>query len=432
MAAFEAAAGGPVPRYRVACSGGADSVALLHALAALPRLRGRLAAVHVDHGLHPDSGHWATCCARLCEDLDVPLETCRLDGGPGPGESVEAWAREGRYAWLAALTGPGECVLTAHHQDDQAETVLLQLLRGAGPHGLAGVAPRQVLGRGWLWRPLLPLPRARLRAFAAARAVPWLEDPANLDPRYDRNFLRHALLPLIERRWPGARATLSRAAALQGEAAGWMDRLCDSRLGPANGPLALARLRDRPPEERRWLLRRWVQRAGLPLPQSRHLRELERLLQAGSGGGRVHWPGAEVRRHGPLLHAMAPLGPAPAAGLRLDWPDADSLPTAWGRLSRHGARGEGLARARCAGRRWELRFREGGERCRPAGRGGRSAPLKKVLQEMGLPVWQRQRLPLLYLDGELAAVGDSIYCLPFAAAPGEPSVRLSWEPSPPP
>lgn len=429
-------AGPPVLRYRLALSGGADSSALLRALLALPELAGRLDAVHVDHGLHPDSGRWAERCARGCAALGVPLRIERVTGRPGPGESIEAWARAVRYRCLAALTASGEAVLTAHHCEDQAETLLLQLLRGAGPHGLGGIAPVQPLGAGWLLRPLLSVPRAALRAWGALHETDVVEDPANLDPRYDRTFLRARVFPLLGERWPAAAATLARAAALQREACAVLDEVCDlalASLEDAGGALDAHALRRRPDGERRWILRRWLWRHGAPLPQARHLRELERLTEAAaSSGGCVGWPGAQVRRYRDRLHLGSPGAAEPAPGTVLSWQPEQPLLTPWGRLSALPCLGAGLSRERCAGGPWEVRFRRGGERCRPAGRGGRSAPLKKVLQELGVAPWLRQRLPLLYVGGELAAVADRLVCAPFAARAGEPGWRIEWSAAQPP
>lgn len=428
------AASPDVRDYLVACSAGVDSSSLLHALACLPGLEGRLGALHVDHGLHPDSGRWAEACARLCERLGVPLRIERLRERPRPGQSIEAWAREARYARLAAALRPGQAVLTAHHRDDQAETLLLALLRGAGPHGLGAMPARQPLGEGWLLRPLLELPGAALRAYAAHHGLEGVEDPSNADPRFDRNFLRHHVLPGLAARWPSVGATLARAARLQREASQWLDSVCDAWLEAAlepGGALPAAALLARPTAERAGLLRRWLRRLGLPLPQARHLRELCALAEAGeAAGGRVGWPGAEVRRYRGRLHAMAALPPAPPAGHRLPWGESPVLVTPCGRLERLQTTGFGVSRARADGARWEVGFRAGGERCRPPGRAGHSAPLKKILQEQGVAPWERERLPLLYLDGELAAVGDRFVCLPFTAGPGEPGWRLDWVAAP--
>jgi tRNA(Ile)-lysidine synthase len=192
-----------VDRLWVAYSGGLDSHVLLHALvsqfapAAL-----RLQAVHVDHGLASDAAAWARHCQRVCAALGVPLRRIRVNARPSKGESPEAAAREARYGALRSLLRGRECLLTAHHQDDQAETVLLQLLRGAGVRGLAAMPRLMPFGAGWLARPLLQWPREALCAYARRQHLDWVEDASNHDKGIDRNLLRQEVIPVLRRRWP--------------------------------------------------------------------------------------------------------------------------------------------------------------------------------------------------------------------------------------
>ena len=190
-------------RYLVAYSGGLDSTVLLHILASLaPRLKVSVLAIHVDHRLQAKSKKWAQFCLATCKELAVPAQVHTLEGSPPKGASVEAWAREQRYARIAAQIEPGDTVVTAHHQRDQAEALLLQLFRGAGPHGLAATAGQTSLGRGTLLRPLLDVGYASLKDYAHAHELKWLEDPSNGDQRFDRNFLRGEILPRLRNRWP--------------------------------------------------------------------------------------------------------------------------------------------------------------------------------------------------------------------------------------
>ncbi|NIR59118.1 MAG: tRNA lysidine(34) synthetase TilS, partial [Gammaproteobacteria bacterium] len=266
----------PAARYWVAYSGGLDSLVLLHALAARrDRLGAPLAAVHVDHGLHPDSGRWAAHCARTCAALGVPYECRVVEATAASGESPEAAARRARYEALAGLLEPGACLLTAHQRDDQAETLLLQLLRGAGPDGLAGMPMCRPLGAGWHLRPLLDWERADLHAYARAQGLEWVEDASNRDTGIDRNYLRHIVLPALRERWPGAPATLARAARHQAEAAELLVALgrADARAAAdaAPGTLRASALRDLPAPRQRNLLRAWIARAGLPAPSAAQL-----------------------------------------------------------------------------------------------------------------------------------------------------------------
>ena len=221
--AVEAALGRLCPGWRerpllVAFSGGPDSTALLLAMHELLEESGggQLRAAHVDHGLHADSGNWARHCVDCAHALGVPL-TCRKVEVEAGGKGLEAAARRVRYEALAALMEPGECLLTAHHQDDQWETLLLRMLRGTGIAGLAGIREKRSLGRGWLLRPLLDVPGKDLRDWLGQRGENWIEDPSNQETGFDRSFLRNEVLPLLRGRWPGAGATAGRMARLAGE-----------------------------------------------------------------------------------------------------------------------------------------------------------------------------------------------------------------------
>jgi tRNA(Ile)-lysidine synthase len=412
-------------RLLVAFSGGMDSTVLLHALTSL-RVPGRLPpieAVHVDHGLSPASAEWARHCEDLCRSLDVTMHARRVTARAEPGQSPEAAAREARYAALRVVVGEGDALITAHHRDDQAETLLLQLLRGAGPAGLAAMPEQAPFGRGRLLRPLLSVPRAALRAYAESENLRWVEDESNLNTDLDRNFLRHEILPRIERRWPGASVTLARAARLQAEVEALSRALALDDGAPGGGTDAtvqiekLARLT---PIRQRNLLRHWLREQGLPLPAYRRLEELRRtMLEAAPDRcPLIAWPGAEVRRYRGRLYALRPVGQA-NSNPEADWWPGRPLALSW--------LGKVLAASPIhgAGVRWDpsegplrLRWRKGGERCRPAGRRHHHA-LKKLFQEAGVPPWERNRIPLIYKGNELVAVVGHWYCGSSLAQAGE-------------
>lgn len=295
----------------VATSGGLDSSVLL---AQVARLRGELAlpsvrALHVDHRLHPDSAAWAGRSAALAARFGVPHEVRVVDARPPPGASPEAHAREVRYAAIAAALHPGEMLLTAHHADDQFEGVLLQWLRGGGLRAVAGMLPVRRFGAGWHARPLLGLTRAELAAEAGGAGLEWHEDPSNRDLRYDRNYLRHAVLPAIRARWPSAARTVGRVAAQAAEALAMEEEIAAADLAMvADGAsVVVERLEWLPDARRRWVLRRWLRARGLPVPAESTLAALER--DAGRAApDRVpctRWSGARVHRYRGRLYAEA-------------------------------------------------------------------------------------------------------------------------------
>ena len=418
-------------RYWVAYSGGLDSHVLLHALAAL---RGQLpvktlCAVHVDHGLSPVAAEWARHCAAVCDELEIPCRILCVDARPRKGESPEAAARNARYRVITSLLEAGDGLLTAHHQDDQAETVLLQLLRGGGPRGLAAMPRWAPFGPGWRGRPLLDFSRSELQSYARSRQLRWVEDQSNYDTGIERNFLRHEVIPLLQNHWPAVGGTLSRVAAHSAEAARLLDQLAAQDFVPEpDGCLGIDRLKRLEPARQRNLLRYWIRQSGLPLPDSVHLQRIvdEILPAAIDAVPVVNWAGAEIRRYRDRLHAMAPLPPHDRSQI-YPWNGAGtlSLGEGGGCLRVVPVVGQGIDRAKWAAARITVRFRQGGERCRPAGRAG-THKLKKLLQEQGIPPWQRERVPLLYLDDELAAVVGLFVCEPFRARDGQPGVAISW------
>jgi tRNA(Ile)-lysidine synthase len=357
----------------------------------------------------------------------------RVDAAHERGESPEARAREARYAALRAQLRPAEVLLTAHQADDQLETVLLQLLRGAGVAGLAAMPAQAEFGEGLHWRPLLAYPRATLLAWARSQALAgWIEDPANEDLRLARNHLRQAVLPGVRAHWPAAAAAVSRAARHCGEAAGLLDALAalDVGEGSEDRTLAVATLRSLPPARGRNLLRWHIRRLGMPVPDERRLKSLlEQLVGAAPDAcPRLRWPGVVAARYADRLWlipaALLEETPAPQ-----DWPEPERplvLAAGLGQVSLQSTNAGGLqARALQAGS-WRVGYRRGGERIRLPGRAG-SRALKKLFHEAGVPPWLRARIPLLEIAGTLAAVGDLWIDEAWWTPPGTEAWRLCWQ-----
>nr|VFK36921.1 MAG: tRNA(Ile)-lysidine synthase [Candidatus Kentron sp. SD]VFK40569.1 MAG: tRNA(Ile)-lysidine synthase [Candidatus Kentron sp. SD]VFK78391.1 MAG: tRNA(Ile)-lysidine synthase [Candidatus Kentron sp. SD] len=424
--------------YRVAYSGGGDSHVLLHLVAGLGDALGdaTISAVHVNHGLQPNVDQWVHHVSRVCTDLEIACLTLVVDAHPGPGESPEAAARRARYGVMKGIMETNDILLTAHHLDDQAETLLLQMIRGAGPHGLAAM-PRLVrFGLGWLGRPLLAISRDALRRYGQSQGLSWVEDPSNADDRFDRNYLRHEILPRLRNRWPGVAATLGRVAAHQARTAKRLDQLAKEDLAALQGSgrhtLSCRELHHLPLERRRNALHAWFRCLGLPTPNAAHIeRILHDILDAGPDRmPLVRWRGVEVRRYRDDIHAMAPLprwGP-PVAPI-IPWALAEPLLLSQGRLEARPVRGAGLRAASCSDDAVEIRFRQGGERCRTAE--GHGHPLKKLFQEHGVPPWERDRMPLVFVAGELAAVVGFWVCHPFRTRAHEPGWVFDWTPGGP-
>jgi len=423
-------------RFCIALSGGIDSTVLLHAAAALARGRamGGLRAVHVDHGLHEDAPRWAQVCETLCVRLGVPMTVLRLDLRPGAGVSVEAEARRQRYAALAADLAPGEWLLTAHHRQDQLETLLLQLFRGAGVAGLAAMPVAAALGAGRHGRPLLEVDRGQIEDYARAERLEWIEDPMNVQARYDRGWLRQAVLPQLLQRWPALPATVSRTARHLAGAQQLMGSLAelDGAALIDAGRLETHRLLELPVDRQSNVLRWWLARQGLPMPSEARLRSIREDLVAARPDATpvVRWGEAELRRYRGWLYALPRALPLePGATLQVPVARASvELGAGLGRLLLERVTGSGM-RLASLGVSLEVRYRAGGESLKPAG-GRPRRSLRNLYQEAGIVPWMRRRLPLLYSGGKLVAVADLWLDADLAAGPGEEGLQPHWEDRP--
>ena len=395
----------------VGYSGGLDSTALLHALAALPAARqAGLRAWHVHHGLHEHADEWAAHCQSTCHALGIALTVSRVEVAPR-GQGREAAARHARYAAFADGLGDGEVLVLAHHRDDQAETFLLRAVRASGPDGLGAMRRWRECGRGQLWRPLLQTPRPVLDSYAREHRLQWIDDPSNTDLSLDRNFLRARVLPALRERWPHADAALAASAALCAQASDLLDVGDAEALAAAAttdpSMLSLPALQRLAPARRARVLRRWVAGLGLPALPAAGIEQIEHCLLDSpiDGEATFAWHGAAVRVWRDLLHAAMSQPPLPPqwqacwdGRMPLDLPGGGSL-------------------ALVGADRFEeivsVHPRRGGERIVLPGR-KHSHALKHVLQDLGVPPWERARMPLLSAaDGKLLAAADRAYCARF-------------------
>ncbi len=415
-----------IPRLWIAYSGGCDSTVLLHAAVTLGL---PVSALHIDHGLHPESADWVRHCRARCLALGVPLRVESVTVRAG-GEGLEAAARQARYRVYTAVLAAGECIATAHHADDQVETVLLRILRGTGIDGLAGIPAERELGEGRLIRPLLGFCRADLATYAACHELSWIDDPANRCDRHDRSFLREHVVPLLEARWPRLVQRLTRLARHADTASMLTERWAQRQLAVLGDDpciLTVATVAEFDEAEQLQLLRSWIRRQGRRPPPERRLSQgLVDLLRAASDRQpALVWTEGCIRRYRGRLYLLPPYLPQPpAVGLPWDMRQPLNVPEL-GCLEVRTSVGRGL-RARCAQQApVEVRFRQGGERMRLRGH-TRPRTLKRLLQERGVPPWVRERLPLIFIGHELAAVADLLLAEPFIAGPTEPGLELCW------
>jgi tRNA(Ile)-lysidine synthase len=423
----------------IGLSGGLDSSCLATALAELAERAALpaglpLRAVHVDHGLQSASNAFLEQSAALCRRLGVALAIVVVRVELAPGASVEAAAREVRYAALAGQLERGECLLTAHHGQDQAETFLLQALRGAGSRGLACMPERRALGPGWHLRPLLGVSRRELAQFASAHGIAPIEDPMNRDMRFDRSFLRHKIWPQLERRWPGAAGALARAAQHSADAQQLLDELADQDLAGASDGVGLSVIgvRRLKPSRRLNAMRRWLSQSGVTPPSTAHLTEaLRQMLEARDDHlPVVIWGAHALRRYRERIFLTAAELPRLRAALEWDWRAAPMLEL-----------GEGLGWLRATERpgglvldrlpsRLLVRGRAGGERMR-IGASGRAQSVQHLCQDMGILPWMRDALPFIYLGDKLLAIADLWLSASWRADANSPGLWFAWEGAPP-
>ena len=392
--------------WHVALSGGLDSTVLLHLLVQLRQTHSipPITAVHVHHGLQAAADAWPAHCQALCDGLGVSLQVIRVQ--VQAGASVERAARDARYQAFAALTAAAEVLLVGQHRDDQAETLLFRLLRGAGVSGLAAMPRQRRLGAGHLCRPLLDVSRAQLEAYAREQGLSWIEDPSNAQTDFSRNFLRHEVLPGLIRRWPQAAASMARSAAHCAEAQGLLDELARQDLHAAGTAgefawlglpsLEMATLASLSPARQRNALRHWLA-TFTSLPDTDHWAGWEALRDA-RNDARPIWKLAEGELHR-------------AAGriwwLSGDWLRQPVAPVPWGQPEQALVL-PGNGRVRFVGDipdgALQVSYRQGGEVMTLPSRGHRD--LKRLLNESGVPLFARGRLPLVYRNGQLLAVAN--------------------------
>jgi tRNA(Ile)-lysidine synthase len=420
----------------VAYSGGIDSTVLLHLVSRLTPAR-QVRAVHVNHGLQPQAAAWQAHCAGQCARLGVPFAALAVAVDRQSGQGLEAAARAARYAALEAQLGPTEVLLTAHHQRDQLETLLLALLRGSGPEGLAAM-PAMSWRRGiCLVRPLLGSHPELISAYAAAHGLTWVEDISNAEESFDRNYLRAQVVPALESRWPAAATTASRSARWCAEAAETLHELAaadaaDSLVGNRLDLTVFERLS---PGRQRNLLRYAGRALSLPAPQSAQLeallaailRDEPHLVSAG------HWPGVVARRYRDRLW-LYPANADPAAAeppcepLSWSYPDEIRLPEPFGSLRWVRAPTGGINPDLLA-TPLQIRSRGGGERLR-LHRAGPRRRLSKLWQELGVVPWMRPHVPLVYAGEQLLAVGDLLVNADCRAPENAPGVAIAWHNKP--
>lgn len=423
------------PKLVVGFSGGLDSTVLLHLLSETKNMLPlQLHAHHVHHGLSKNADLWAGLCADFCKKLNIPFILSTVNINKNSGLGVEATAREARYNALLATDADFVCL--AHHQDDQAETLLLQLVRGAGVKGLAGMPKYQ----GRLLRPLLDVPRGTLETYAKQHNLAWTEDESNFDTKFDRNFLRHEVLPALAKQYPAIKRTISRAAQNMAEADILLGELAEMDVKSCqlnqmdSKQIALRALADLSTSRVKNALRWWLQQHACDIPSAAQLQQIMQQLFHANADANVKIKvsaGLILRRYQDNAYLVENLQEAEDVFQRgafsLTWQGEKSivLPDQ-SHLFFSEKMGAGLAMRNLENMQLTIRYRQGGEMLRPEeNRPNRS--LKNLFQTSNIPPWQRERLPLLFLNDVLAVLPNSVTDVQFKAKPDELGLFVTWQ-----
>lgn len=391
-------------------SGGVDSHVLLHLCTSITRLKDRITAVYVHHGLQSEAESWARHCKKTAESLGVGFILLRVNAVASQGESPEEAARNARYTALKSLINVNDALLVAQHRDDQLETVLLQLFRGSGLRGLSAMPEMMAFGRGMMLRPLLNVSKLAIDDYAQAHALSWVDDPSNLSHDYDRNFLRNAVLPLLKQRWPACDKTVARSARHCADAqvmiSDHAEELFHQVLNSADNTLSISKLKSYKLSQQSLVIRQWFQALNLKMPALAFVERLqsEVLIAREDSDPVLSGQGYCVRRYRDKLYCLRQV-PTEMVLERI-WPAGQTSI----RVSDHQTLSCVPSSAGISSDRWQnavisVKARRGGEKIRLPGREGHHA-LKNLFQEAGVPPWGRESLPLVYLDDKLAAVGE--------------------------
>jgi len=423
------------PTFCIGFSGGLDSTVLLHLLSEIQKTENHsfsLKAIHINHQLQKDAESWEKFCQDFCETRKISFQSLKVEVTDFKKKGIEAAARNARYTAFSENLLADDILLTAHHLDDQIETVFLHLLRGTGIEGAAAINPCSKVDDYYLMRPLLDFSRDQLVEYAQKHQLDWIDDPSNDEIHFNRNYLRNEVLPVIEKRWPAYRHTIQRFTNNARSAITVLDQyLCTDYLYCLNKEkktLTIDSLLKLGLEKRLMVIRFWIKQQNFSMPGEAILLQIHSALLANDDANPlIEWGDAIVRRYRNELFLFS-----------RNNNDFQNHEFFWDLKTDHSIKGLGVLRSqkiigqgiheKYASEQIKIAFRKGGEICQPVGRQGRHS-LKKLFQENAIPPWQREKIPLLLINNQIAGVIGYFYCSPFAANKDEPGyiIKLDLE-----
>ncbi len=418
-------------KFWIACSGGMDSSVLLHLFySSKNKINQDIEVIYVNHGLQEEANDWAVFCEKQSLQYDIPFIQLQVTEGCPKGSSVEAWAREKRYSLIEDVMNKNDVLFTAHHQDDQVETFFLQALRGAGPRGLASMPLVKKYAKALHARPLLKYSRSDLKHYAEENNIIWQNDKSNLDVRYDRNYFRHKLIPVIEQRWPAYKETISRLIKNQNESRILLDEIAkdDIKLAQHKNTrsLDLDVVQKLSTERQKNLIFVWLKEMNLNSPGSKNIDQIvsDIIYSATDKSPCVNWESVEVRRYKNLLYASEMISEH-NVNIEYTWKPENVLNISDETLIAISEYGKGISKLKTENADFVVRYRQGGEKIRPDNL-SHSKTVKQLFQEESVLPWLRDRIPLIYINGDLAVIPGFCIDENYSADKNESSWDIHW------
>lgn len=418
-------------KFWIAFSGGLDSCVLLHLFYMNKKnINQSIEAIYVNHGLQQEAEDWGEFCKKQCDEYGIAFSQVKISKPHDKGTSIEEWARQERYALINEGMNEKEVLFTAHHQDDQVETFFLQALRGAGTRGLSSMPMVKQYDNKYHARLLLSYSRESLLNYAKENKLAWCEDKSNADTRYDRNYFRHKLTPLIEGRWPAYRETISRLINHQNETRQMLDEIASSDLELASleSPycLNLNVIKKISIARQKNLIFKWLKEVDFKTPASKNMNKIisDVIDSTAEKSPCVNWQDVEVRRYKDVLYTAKAMAKHDVL-TEYQWKPEKALSLLGEELIANSAQGLGISKTKTQGANFIVRYRSGGETIRPENT-SQTKTVKQLFQEKSVLPWMRDRIPLVFIDGELAVIPGICIDERYSATVDEPSWDIHW------
>ena len=419
-----------VTKFTIALSGGVDSMVLLDLLSKAKRSSDVIKAIHINHNLHESSKEWVDFAKDACKKYKLPLIIESINPKQ-EGFGLEAEAREQRYKKFKEIILDNECLLTAHHLDDQIETTLFRIFRGTGLDGLRSIRKKAKFGKGLLCRPLINIPREAIEQYAKLNDIKWIEDPSNKNIDFDRNYLRNNIVPSIKKRWPNAQKTITRLSSLAENNQKLLHELAKEDIGEIEkfNVLDIGILSNKSSLRINNIFRFMILKNKMGIPSLKVLENgIETLINAKSDSPIITWDGFSIRRYKNTLYFFNPdLKQDEIRPLKTKWfiDETINLGGNRGSIQARFIKGQGIALKKCP-KSLEIKYRKGGEQIKPSGH-KITKSLKNLFQEINVLPWVRDQIPLFYLDEELISVGDLWFNQDYKAKEQEDGFLISWD-----